>query len=140
MGSTTPDQVAVASIGGLGWQGPADDPAYRALKSSVRASGVLEPLHLRPVEGGLELVSGARRLRAARETGLLSVLALILEPGHPAAAPPSPAPVVPDPPAAGARPSRRWPPPPRSGSSPTRRRPPPRHPPRPGGPGSAGPG
>lgn len=95
MGSTIPEQVLVASIAGHGWQGPGDDPQYRALRSSVRASGVLQPLLLRPAGGGFELVSGARRLRAARGTGLLTVPAVILERDHPTEPPPSPAPVVP---------------------------------------------
>src|SRR5438132_2454893 len=56
------------------------DPNYRALKSSVRASGILQPLLLRPLGGDrFQLVSGARRLRAARETGQSAVPVIIRE-------------------------------------------------------------
>jgi hypothetical protein len=56
------------------------DPTYRALKASIRASGVLQPLLLRPHSGGgYEVVSGARRLRAARDTAQATVPAVVRE-------------------------------------------------------------
>jgi hypothetical protein len=73
------ETIAVAAIREPRWR-PADDPAdpaYRGLKASVRASGIIQPLVLRLVEGGYEVVSGARRLRAARQTGQESVPALV---------------------------------------------------------------
>jgi len=47
------------------------------LVSSIKIHGVIEPLILRRVEGHLELVSGERRLRAARQAGLATVPAVI---------------------------------------------------------------
>lgn len=43
------------------------------LVQSVKEHGILEPLLVRPVDGGYELVAGERRLRAAREVGLTEV-------------------------------------------------------------------
>ena len=73
--------VALEEIGEPLWRPAEDpsDPAYRALKSSVRASGILQPVLLRPAPGGsgFQVVSGARRVRAARETAQPSVPALV---------------------------------------------------------------
>jgi ParB family chromosome partitioning protein len=50
------------------------DPEKLAqLVQSVKEHGILEPLLVRPVDGGYELVAGERRLRAAREVGLTEV-------------------------------------------------------------------
>ncbi|MEA2672050.1 MAG: ParB family transcriptional regulator, chromosome partitioning protein, partial [Chloroflexota bacterium] len=76
------EQVPIEAIDDPHWRpDTADsDPNYRALKSSVRASGILQPLLLRPVGGDrYQLVSGARRLRAARETGQSAVPVIIRE-------------------------------------------------------------
>jgi hypothetical protein len=76
------EQVPIEAIDDPHWRpDTADtDPNYRALKSSVRASGILQPLLLRPVGGDrFQLVSGARRLRAARETGQSAVPVIIRE-------------------------------------------------------------
>jgi hypothetical protein len=75
------DEVPVEAIGEAIWR-PSDAPdaAYPALKSSVRASGILQPLLLRPgADGRFQVVSGVRRLRAARETGQSAVPALVRE-------------------------------------------------------------
>jgi len=82
------EQIAAEQIHDREWRGEVDtaDPAYRALKASVRASGVLQPLLLRPrPEGGFEVVAGVRRLRATRETGQATVPALVRELGDLAA-------------------------------------------------------
>jgi ParB-like chromosome segregation protein Spo0J len=76
------EQIPVEEIRDRTWRGEVDtaDPTYRALKASIRASGVLQPLLLRPhPEGGYEVVSGARRLRAARDTVQSSVPAVVRE-------------------------------------------------------------
>jgi ParB-like nuclease family protein len=76
------EQVPIEAIDDPHWRpDTADtDPNYRALKSSVRASGILQPLLLRPIGGDrYQLVSGARRLRAARETGQSAVPVIIRE-------------------------------------------------------------
>jgi ParB family chromosome partitioning protein len=76
------EEIAIELVREAVWR-PADDssdPAYRALKASVRASGILQPLLLRPrPDGTFEVVSGARRLRAARETAQSAVPAIVRE-------------------------------------------------------------
>ena len=47
------------------------------LAESIRAHGILHPLTVRRVVDGYELVSGERRLRAAKQAGLTSVPCLI---------------------------------------------------------------
>lgn len=56
-----------------------DPVALATLTASVRERGVLEPVLVRPVAGGFELIAGERRSRAAREAGLSSVPAIVLE-------------------------------------------------------------
>ncbi|MFQ8758909.1 MAG: ParB/RepB/Spo0J family partition protein [Intestinimonas sp.] len=43
------------------------------LSASIQEHGILQPLSVRRVEGGYELVSGERRLRAAKLAGLREV-------------------------------------------------------------------
>ncbi len=43
------------------------------LAASIADKGVLQPLLVRPVEGGFEIVAGERRFRAAQQAGLTSV-------------------------------------------------------------------
>jgi ParB family chromosome partitioning protein len=49
------------------------------LADSIRAYGVLQPLTVRRIAGGYELVAGERRLRAARIAGLRQVPCLIAQ-------------------------------------------------------------
>ncbi len=49
------------------------------LAASISAHGILQPLSVRRTEGGYELVSGERRLRAARLAGLTEVPCLLVE-------------------------------------------------------------
>jgi ParB family chromosome partitioning protein len=51
-----------------------------ALARSIREVGVLQPIVVRRVESGYELVAGERRLRAARMAGLATVPAVIRDP------------------------------------------------------------
>jgi ParB family chromosome partitioning protein len=44
-----------------------------SLANSIREQGVIQPLLLRKIEDGYELVAGERRLRAARMAGLITV-------------------------------------------------------------------
>lgn len=53
--------------------------AMRDLASSISRYGVLQPLNVRRRDGGYELVSGERRLRAARLAGLQTVPCIVLE-------------------------------------------------------------
>ncbi len=57
-----------------------DGEALLALSESIKARGILQPLVVRPVDGGtFELVAGERRLRAARLAGLEEVPAVVRE-------------------------------------------------------------
>lgn len=50
-----------------------DAAAIAELAASVADKGVLQPLLVRPYEGGYQIVAGERRYRAAKEAGLASV-------------------------------------------------------------------
>ena len=54
-----------------------DEEALASLAESIREVGVLQPILIRPVEGGYELVAGERRWRAARRVGLQTVPAMV---------------------------------------------------------------
>jgi ParB family transcriptional regulator, chromosome partitioning protein len=56
-----------------------DPVALAALTTSIRERGVLEPVLVRRVAKGYELVAGERRTRAAREAGLTHVPAIVLD-------------------------------------------------------------
>lgn len=47
------------------------------LTASVREQGVVQPILLRPVDGGYEIIAGERRFRAAGKAGLRTVPAII---------------------------------------------------------------
>jgi len=60
-----------------------DPEALAALTSSVAASGIVQPLLVRPVAPGeFELIAGERRLRAAREAGLERVPVIVRDPAE----------------------------------------------------------
>lgn len=78
-------EVGVGDIRARGWRDRVDgsDPTYGALLSSVRSRGVLVPLVVRRhTAGGYQLVSGARRLQAAREAGRVTVPVVVRELGE----------------------------------------------------------
>ena len=52
--------------------------ALEELAASIRQHGILQPLAVRRVEGGYELVAGERRLRAAQMAGLTEIPCLIM--------------------------------------------------------------
>jgi ParB family chromosome partitioning protein len=54
-----------------------DEEALGALADSIREVGVLQPVLLRSVDGGFELIAGERRWRAARRVGLQTIPALV---------------------------------------------------------------
>ena len=54
-----------------------DEARLNELTDSVRAHGVLQPVLVRPLAKGYQLVAGERRLMAAQRAGLLRVPALI---------------------------------------------------------------
>lgn len=52
------------------------------LADSIRQLGVLQPLSVRPLEQGWELIAGERRLRAARLAGLTHVPCIVISAGE----------------------------------------------------------
>ncbi len=56
-----------------------EEEALADLTASIREHGVLQPLLVRPVENGYELIAGERRLRAATTAGLRFVPAIIMD-------------------------------------------------------------
>ena len=56
---------------------PAD--SLRELADSIREHGVLQPVLVRPLADGYELIAGERRWRAARQAGLERIPALVRE-------------------------------------------------------------
>lgn len=53
--------------------------ALAELEGSIREYGVLQPIVVRPVGEGFQLVAGERRLRAARNVGLAGIPAVVRE-------------------------------------------------------------
>lgn len=56
-----------------------DEDALLELSASIKEIGLLQPIVVRPVESGYELVAGERRLRASQIAGLARIPALIRE-------------------------------------------------------------
>ena len=55
-----------------------DDASLAELADSIREQGVMQPILVRPVEGGrFEIIAGERRWRAAQKAGLREVPALV---------------------------------------------------------------
>lgn len=49
------------------------------LAESIRANGLLQPILVRPVSGGFEVIAGERRLRAAQQAGLTEIPVMVRE-------------------------------------------------------------
>jgi ParB family chromosome partitioning protein len=56
-----------------------DQAALAELANSIRTQGLLQPVVVRPVDGGYELIAGERRWRAAQMAGLKEVPAIVRE-------------------------------------------------------------
>src|SRR5213075_894945 len=56
-----------------------DQAKLEELAQSIRTTGVIQPLLVRPIGGVLELVAGERRWRAAQIAGLTRVPAMVRE-------------------------------------------------------------
>lgn len=54
-----------------------DEAAMEELAASVRQYGVLQPILVRPVDGGYEIVAGERRYRGAKLAGLKEIPAIV---------------------------------------------------------------
>ena len=53
--------------------------ALQELSDSIRQHGILQPLSVRRVEGGYELIAGERRLRAAQMAGLTELPCIVMQ-------------------------------------------------------------
>jgi ParB family chromosome partitioning protein len=53
--------------------------ALSELAKSIKATGVIQPVVVRRVSGGYQLIAGERRWRAAREAGLATIPAVVRE-------------------------------------------------------------
>jgi len=56
-----------------------DEAALAELAHSIRTQGLLQPVVVRPVDGGYELIAGERRWRAAQMAGLKQLPAIVRE-------------------------------------------------------------
>jgi ParB family chromosome partitioning protein len=56
-----------------------DEETLAELTASIQQVGVLQPILVRPTEGGFELIAGERRWRAAHRAGLAMIPAVIRE-------------------------------------------------------------
>lgn len=56
-----------------------DPEALAELAASVKEKGVLQPILVRPMDGGYEIVAGERRYQAAQQAGLTVVPVLVRE-------------------------------------------------------------
>jgi ParB family chromosome partitioning protein len=54
-----------------------DEESLAELAASITQLGVLQPLLVRPVDGGFQLIAGERRWRAAQRVGLATVPAIV---------------------------------------------------------------
>lgn len=53
------------------------EDSHRELVDSIKKQGVIQPVIVRPSNGGYELIAGERRLRAAQDAGLSSIPAIV---------------------------------------------------------------
>lgn len=58
-----------------------DEETIDSLAASIREVGILQPIVVRKVPGGYELIAGERRLRAARKAGLATIPAVVRDSG-----------------------------------------------------------
>lgn len=54
-----------------------DDSAVAELATSIKSNGIIQPVVVRQVDGGYQLIAGERRLRAARLAGLAAIPAIV---------------------------------------------------------------
>ena len=72
-------QISIESITPSPLQPRKEFPAdsLQELMESIRQHGIIQPLVVRPVDGGHELIAGERRWRAAQQIGLKQVPAIV---------------------------------------------------------------
>jgi len=56
-----------------------DEVALEALAESIKAQGLVQPVVVRPIDNGYEIIAGERRWRAARQAGLKQVPVIVRE-------------------------------------------------------------
>ena len=56
-----------------------DDDEMDRLVESIEEHGVMTPINVRPIEGGYEVISGHRRIHAAKRAGLTTVPAIEMD-------------------------------------------------------------
>ena len=60
-------------------RGRFEEPTLEDLAKSIEANGVLQPILVRPADGGYEIIAGERRWRAAQRAGLHKVPVIVRE-------------------------------------------------------------
>ncbi|MBT7910122.1 MAG: ParB/RepB/Spo0J family partition protein [Verrucomicrobia bacterium] len=73
--SDTPNEVPIGEIlpGAMQPRNGFDDASLNELAESIRENGIMQPLVVRPREGGYDLIAGERRWRASQMAGLANV-------------------------------------------------------------------
>jgi len=73
--SPAPNEVLIGEIlpGAMQPRNGFDDASLNELAESIRENGIIQPLVVRPREGGYELIAGERRWRASQIAGLAKV-------------------------------------------------------------------
>jgi ParB family chromosome partitioning protein len=73
-------EVSVAKIVPARWQARRefDESALTELAESIRAEGLLQPVVVRPIDEGYELIAGERRWRAFKKLGLKTIPARLV--------------------------------------------------------------
>ena len=56
-----------------------DDDEMDRLVESIEEHGVMTPINVRPIEGGYEVISGHRRIHAAKRVGLVTIPAIEMD-------------------------------------------------------------
>src|SRR3981189_2701475 len=58
------------------------EEALEELARSIKASGIIQPLVVRPIAGRFQLIAGERRWRAAQRAGLTKISAIVRQVSH----------------------------------------------------------
>ncbi|AEV25255.1 MULTISPECIES: ParB/RepB/Spo0J family partition protein [Azospira] len=56
-----------------------DEGSLKELAASIQAQGIMQPILVRPINGGYEIIAGERRWRACRMAGMTEVPTLVRE-------------------------------------------------------------
>ncbi|HET7774970.1 MAG TPA: ParB/RepB/Spo0J family partition protein [Azospira sp.] len=56
-----------------------DEGSLKELAASIQAQGIMQPILVRPISGGYEIIAGERRWRACRMAGMTEVPTLVRE-------------------------------------------------------------